>query len=103
MKVTNTTKVLEGSPALRARLPYGAIQMIATKHGISWVWARRVIMGQESGDPAIIEDAIRLAERHESLKSVIYDRVTEDRTASMVLCKPDPRTTGNPETNRQRP
>lgn len=71
MKVINTTKVLEGSPALRARLPHGAVQMIATKHGISWVWAKQVIIGEVAGDPAIIEDAIRLAERHEQLKAAI--------------------------------
>lgn len=68
---SNNTKVLEGSPELRARLPYGGIQMIATKHGISWVWARQVIMGEVAGDPAIIEDAISLAERHEQLKAAI--------------------------------
>jgi len=68
---SNTTKVLEGSPALRARLPHGGIQMIATKHGISWVWAKQVIIGEVAGDPAIIEDAIRLDERHEQLKAAI--------------------------------
>lgn len=70
MTIINATKV-KGSPELRSRLPHGAVQMIATKHGISWVWAKQVIMGEVAGDSAIIEDAIRLAERHEQLKSVI--------------------------------
>ena len=60
-----------GSPELRASLPHGGVRMIAEKHGISWVWAYRVIMGTENGDQAIIEDAYKLAAKHQELKSAI--------------------------------
>lgn len=68
---SNSTKVLSGSPELRARLPHGGVGMIARKYNVSWVWAYRIIMGYEDGRPEMVEDANRLAEAHEQLKAAI--------------------------------
>lgn len=69
--MSNTIKILKGSPELRKRLPHGGVQIIASKYGVSWTWAYAVISGKHEGNQAIIADAIRLAERNEQLKDAI--------------------------------
>ena len=50
-----------GNPELRSRLPRGAVRDISNELGISWVWAYRVIIGKEKGDPRIISMALEYA------------------------------------------
>ena len=65
----NHTKVLQGSPELRRKLPRNAVRQIADKHGVSWTWAYNVICGMVKGDPAILIDAQRMAEINEEFQT----------------------------------
>lgn len=73
--MSNTTKILSGSPGLRARLPRGGVKKIADKYGVSWVWAYRIIKGTENPRQDILEDAEALAaiedESRKKIESVL--------------------------------
>jgi len=61
MKYKNNTKVVQGSPELRAQLPKAAISRLAEKYGKSWTWIYNVVSGKVAGDDNIIIDARRLS------------------------------------------
>lgn len=69
--MSNSIKILKGSPELRKRLPHGGVQMIASKYGVSWQWAYHVISGINEGNQAIVADAIRMAETHDKIKAAL--------------------------------
>ncbi|NQU55165.1 MAG: hypothetical protein HQ522_21820 [Bacteroidetes bacterium] len=50
-----------GNPELRSRLPRGAVRDISNELNISWIWAYRVIIGKEKGDPRIVSMALEHA------------------------------------------
>jgi len=61
MSKANNTKVLQGSPELRAQLPKAAIARLSEKYGKSWTWIYNVVSGKVAGDDNIILDARRLS------------------------------------------
>jgi hypothetical protein len=61
MKDKNSTKVVQGSPELRAQLPKAAIARLSEKYGKSWTWIYNVVSGKVAGDDNIIIDARRLS------------------------------------------
>lgn len=73
---SNSIKVLSGSQDLRDRMPRGAIALLAAKYGKSWVWIYRVVTGLSNGNPAIIEDAQRLAEVGDETREKIKSALT---------------------------
>ena len=75
--MTNQSLKQSGSPDLRSRLPRGAVRDISNELGISWIWAYRVIVGKEKGDPRIVSMALEYAkiedEKRERM-SVLIER-----------------------------
>ena len=61
MSKANNTKVVQGSPELRAQLPKAAISGLALKYDKSWTWIYNVVSGKVAGDENIIKDARMLA------------------------------------------
>ena len=57
-----------GSPELRSRLPRGAVRDISNELNISWIWAYKVIVGKEKGDPQIISLALEHAKIEDEKK-----------------------------------
>ena len=71
MSESNNIKVLQGSKELRDRMPKGSIGLLANKYGYSWIWIHRIVTGKAKGNPAIIEDAERLAGIEDEMKQRI--------------------------------
>ena len=67
-KMTIQSLKQSGSPELRSRLPRGAVRDISEELGISWIWAYRVIVGKENGDPQIISMALEHAKIEDEKK-----------------------------------
>lgn len=74
-KMTNQSLKQSGNPELRSRLPRGAVRDISNELGISWIWAYRVIIGKEKGDPRIVSMALEYAkiedEKRERMSGLI--------------------------------
>ena len=74
-KMTIQSLKQSGSPELRSRLPRGAVRDISKELDVSWIWAYRVIIGQEKGDPRIVSMALEHAkiedEKRERLSGLI--------------------------------
>lgn len=60
-KMATKSSKQAGSPELRSRLPRGAVRDISNELNISWIWAYRVIIGKEKGDPRIVSMALEHA------------------------------------------
>lgn len=77
----NTMKVLNGSQSLRDRMPRGSIALLAAKYGKSWTWIYNVISGSVKGNPEIIQDAERLADIGDEMRSKIKSAITNANPA----------------------
>ena len=52
---------IQGSKALRSRLPYGAIRGMAVTFKKSDMWISQVVSGKRKGNPLFIECAVKIA------------------------------------------
>jgi hypothetical protein len=74
-KMTIQSLKQSGSPELRSRLPRGAVRDISKELGVSWIWAYRVIVGQEKGDPRIVSMALEHAKIEDEKKERMADLI----------------------------
>jgi hypothetical protein len=68
-----------GSPALRRRLPRGAVAEIAQSLGLSWAWTHKVISGRIPGDPRIVQMALEMARIEDQRREKLADMVERNR------------------------
>ena len=68
---SNNTKVLTGSKELQSRMPRGSITLLAQKYGVTSQYIASIISGKANNKSGIIEDAYRLIDLFEELKTVI--------------------------------
>lgn len=73
----STESNLKGSLELRKRLPYGGIQVLATKYKVTWQWVHKLVTGKFKGDPRIIRDAHQMAKIEDRRKSEISKVIKE--------------------------
>jgi len=76
-KMTKQSLKQSGTPELRSRLPRGAVRDISIELGISWIWAYRVITGQEKGDPRIVSLAlefVKIEDENRNSVSALIER-----------------------------
>ncbi len=77
--VQERTITQKGSPALRRKLPRGAVAEIAKNLKLSWVWTHKVISGRIPGDPRIIEMALEMAKIEEQRRERLAEMVEKNR------------------------
>ena len=77
-KMTNQSLKQSGSPELRSKLPRGAVRKISNELGISWIWAYRVIIGKEKGDPMIVSMALEFAKTEDEKRQRVSGLIDQN-------------------------
>lgn len=64
-------EILEGSAALKKRMPYGSLLKMAKVFNCSGRWISRVVGGDDNGDKKILECAVKIADASDDLNDEI--------------------------------